>query len=235
MLRKNSLNVIVGVLVAASLSLLFSSSYAGVVGSQHDMTGATGTSNFSGSFSGDNNEPCVYCHTPHGSAAGIQPLWNRNLNTSTGFIVYNSATMDSTPAATPSQISLLCLSCHDGVSAINALINTPGPGSTPLVVGGFSKIGELGSFAKFVNIGDGDPAAPGAVNLSNDHPVSISWAARGAGFLATPTAPVKLVNGMVECTSCHDVHNGTPYTVGGVQFMIRDNTSSAICTSCHTK
>jgi len=227
--------MIVATLVSLTVVLLFSISYAGVVGSKHDLTGATGGSNFSGGFIGDNNEPCVYCHTPHGAAAGVQPLWNRNLNTANGFTVYNSTTMDSTPAATPSQISLLCLSCHDGVSAINALINTPGPGSAPLVVVGASRIGDLGSLAKFVNIGDEDPLAPGQVNLSNDHPVSMAWANRGLGFLANPTAPVKLVNGMVECTSCHDVHNGTPFTVGGLQFMIRDNTASAICTSCHTK
>ncbi|MHB8882092.1 MAG: cytochrome c3 family protein [Thermodesulfovibrionales bacterium] len=234
MMRKNSLKVIVTVLVAASITLLLSVSYAGIIGSQHDMS-IGGTSNFSGSFTGDNDEPCVYCHTPHSAAAGIQPLWNRNLNTANGFSVYTSPTMDSSPLATPSQTSLLCLSCHDGISAINAIINTPGPGSIPLVVGGATRIGDLGSSAKFVNIGDEDPLAPGAVNLTNDHPVSIDWASRGAGFLANPTAPARLVNGMVECTSCHDVHNGTPFELGGLQFMLMSNAGSALCVSCHTK
>jgi len=236
MLTENRKKMVRGVLIGCLIIALSSISYAGISGSQHDFTIA-GTSNFSGSFTGDNDEPCVYCHTPHGSYTGAQtPLWNKNLSFVSGFTVYSSPTMDSTPSNPPSTISLLCLSCHDGVGAINSVLNSPGPGSAPLtLVGPFDQIGDLGSLAKWVNIGEGDPLVPAAVNLTNDHPVSIDWASRGAGFLATPTAPAKLVVGKVECTSCHNPHNGTPFVLGGMQFMLMDNSGSALCLACHDK
>lgn len=235
MFKKNNRKIVISCLILVYVFALFSMSYAAIAGSQHDFT-FLGTSNFSGSFGGDNDEPCVYCHTPHGSYGLQTPLWNRTLSFPNGFTVYSSPTMDSVPTNPPSRITQLCLSCHDGVGAINAVINTPGPGSTPLTFSALqNQIGDLGSSAKFVNIGDGDPLVASSVNLSNDHPVSIDWSAKGAGFLANPVAPAKLVSGKVECTSCHEPHNGTPYTLGGVQFMIMSNSGSALCLSCHVK
>lgn len=204
--------------------LLFpvSSGHAGISGSNHDLSIA-GASNFSGTFIGDDDEVCVYCHTPHGSVGAQTPLWNRTLNFPGGFTVYESYTMDSSPADPPSTISLLCLSCHDGVGAINAVLNSPGPGSPGLTPTGFDQIGDLGPLAQWVNIGDGDPSAPGSVDLSNDHPISMNWADRGSGFHATPQdARLELFNDKVECSTCHDPHNGNgglPTADGEIEFL----------------
>ena len=250
MLTENRKKMVRGVLIGCLIIALSSISYAGVGGSKHDMTIAGAAGGFSGNFGGDNDEPCVYCHTPHGSYTGAQtPLWNKTLSFASGFTVYSSATMDSTPTNPPSTISLLCLSCHDGVGAINSILNTPGPGSTPLTVSGFDQIGDTGLDPAtgrpfFFNIGEGDPTGPAApVNLSNDHPVSINWADKGivgaGGFLATPTAPARLVSvggvNKVECTSCHNPHNGTAFELGGMQFMLMSNSGSALCLACHDK
>lgn len=79
----------------------------------------------------DYQEVCVYCHTPHGAntAMGNAPLWNRTKPSST-FTTYNQlGTSTLTGAVTqPGLNSLTCLSCHDGVTAIDSIINMPGSG-----------------------------------------------------------------------------------------------------------
>jgi hypothetical protein len=89
-------------------------------------------------------EVCVFCHTPHGGrvnvggeglGAGGAPLWNRALppagTTGTGgFTMYTSPNFDGAGdvSSGPKGVSLACLSCHDGVIALDALINAPGSG-----------------------------------------------------------------------------------------------------------
>lgn len=47
-------------------------------------------------------------------------------------------------------------------------------------------------------------------------------------------AALMLVNGKVECTSCHAVHN--IYTVGTNHFLVKvDVAGSALCLQCHNK
>lgn len=76
-------------------------------------------------------EVCVFCHTPHGSAAnpgGAAPLWNRAIPAGSAYTAYTSPTFDTTPSNAPAGVSLACLSCHDGVIALDAFINAPGSG-----------------------------------------------------------------------------------------------------------
>lgn len=226
------------IMITIIVAVAYSAGIAGVGGSKHDFS-LTGDSNFSGTFTGDNDEICVYCHTPHNSYGSQTPLWNKNLDFSSGFTVYSSSTMNSVPLDPPSTISLLCLSCHDGVGAINSVLNSPGPDSAGITATGDDQIGDLGPLGLFVNIGEGDPGSPGPVDLSNDHPVSIDWDARGSGFHATPTdVRLKLFGSdddMIECSTCHDVHNGTPFEIGGVQFLSMSNAGSSMCLACHIK
>ena len=71
-------------------------------------------------------------------------------------------------------------------------------------------------------------------DLSDDHPVSIDYAIKRAldpdAFEVTPTGGIKLFNGMVECASCHDVHNPQNGT-----FLRVSNTGSGLCKTCHIK
>ncbi len=84
----------------------------------------------------DYGEVCVYCHTPHGannSAGGLgMPLWNRTVNMTLDYELYNIPTtlgLAGEQAVThPGPASLTCLSCHDGVTAIDSIINMPGSG-----------------------------------------------------------------------------------------------------------
>jgi hypothetical protein len=79
----------------------------------------------------DYNEVCVYCHTPHGAnttAAGA-PLWNRTMriNTYQTYDLLGSSSL-SQPVTQPGINSLTCLSCHDGTTAVDSIINMPGSG-----------------------------------------------------------------------------------------------------------
>lgn len=78
-------------------------------------------------YRNDYAEICVYCHTPHGANTSVgAPLWNRAIP-STTYTVYSSNTMSQT-ASQPGAASLVCLSCHDGQQAVDAIMNMPGSG-----------------------------------------------------------------------------------------------------------
>jgi len=113
--------ITIGALLNLTISPII---FAGtIVGSKHDL----GSGNFYGNFAGtaDTSEICVFCHTPHnannlGEVYGA-PLWNRRLTDTGSYLMYTSPTMDASCLATPSGVSLACLSCHDvaGGGAVN--------------------------------------------------------------------------------------------------------------------
>lgn len=81
-------------------------------------------------------EVCVYCHTPHGAnqtangGNSVLPLWNRTIKV-TNYQTYDelgTSTLTQTVSSTPGSASLTCLSCHDGQTAIDSIINMPGSG-----------------------------------------------------------------------------------------------------------
>ena len=74
-----------------------------------------------------NLESCVYCHTPHGANSAVAaPLWNRTIKATT-YTTYNTPSLTQ-PVSQPGINSLTCLSCHDGQTAIDSIINMPIPG-----------------------------------------------------------------------------------------------------------
>ena len=83
------------------------------------------------SYRNDYLEVCVYCHTPHGSnsTTPAAPLWNRTMKTTTyqTYDLLNSGSLTQT-VTQPGINSLTCLSCHDGQTAVDSIINMPGSG-----------------------------------------------------------------------------------------------------------
>ena len=164
------------------------------------------------------NEICVPCHTPHNAypdpASTVDMvLWNHD---ETGEIF----TPYTTLAGNTSQFdgtSKLCLSCHDGVTAVD---NYGGvTGGTDFITGS-------------ANMG---------TDLSNDHPIGVKYPPEDSGSNPLPGyndpatfTNVKLVTvasvDRIECASCHDVHNNT-----NIPFLRRANTGSALCLECHAK
>ena len=203
---------------------------------------------------------CVYCHTPHGAnttANGTKPLWNKGTSPTT-FSMYGTTIAGSTTAEQPTGQSLACLSCHDGVSAMNAVINAPGSGFragyaiNSLDTNTYLLNSNAGLTKKIMPWGSYDPLFPnngaskaiGKDGLSNDHPLSIVYV-EGRGSLRPTSAPLTgwigaqtvkdLLRGpskdTVQCASCHDPHNDA----NGLYRRIDNSNGSKLCFGCHDK
>ncbi len=107
-----------------------------ILNTRHNMTQSTLTNGYDHTMDNGRNdygEVCVYCHTPHGANTTIAvPLWNRTIKT-TAYQTYNQLATGSFSVAPgtsmqPGAQSLSCLSCHDGQTAIDSIINMPGSG-----------------------------------------------------------------------------------------------------------
>ncbi len=221
-----------GVMVFGVLAV---SAYGGsIVGTRHDLSFAAKQGGFHATFLTDYNEVCIYCHTPHGADMAGGPLWNRDQSNDITN-VYNSATMDTSPLATPSTITQLCLSCHDGSTAPDVVHNRPNSmpphaTDTRMDAGGCGGCHD-GGFAHDAR------ASYLGTDLSDDHPVSMPFPDPIAdpGFHTPPDAikgwaNVQLFEGLVECSSCHDVHDNTY-----VPFLVTSNSGRALCLVCHNK
>ena len=52
------------------------------------------------------------------------------------------------------------------------------------------------------------------------------------GKTADPTGAVKLINGNVECTSCHNPHVQAKDMISQ-NFLVRDSSNGQLCLACH--
>lgn len=203
---KNS-KLLTSLAVSAAFTLIAGSAHGALTGSGHDFTGKAWAA----------SEICLPCHTPHVDAATPgAPLWNHELTTET-FTAYTSGTMnaDMTGWAIDGA-SKICLSCHDGVTALDNF--------------GGKTTGVITMTTEY----PGSAAIVGTV-LTNDHPVSITYDQTlidaDGGLQPLGTASAYLDGGKVQCSSCHDVHN-----TAGIAGMLREsNAGSAICIKCHNK
>jgi predicted CXXCH cytochrome family protein len=222
-------------LVTVLVFVMTSPGWTSVVGSKHDLSTAGG-----GNWqSTDETEVCVFCHTPH-SASPAVPLWNHEIRNAT-YSLYSSPTLQATPGQ-PQGVSLLCLSCHDGVTALNSLVN-PSP-TQPTMDPMGDQLGDVyypGSpYAPYpgANIGGNYAGHPNINNLSDDHPVSFTFDAAlvaSDGELALPPTgdAIRLYGAdhdQMECSSCHDVHSTTH-----PPFLVKSNDGSNLCKTCHVK
>lgn len=155
---------------------------------------------------------CVFCHTPH-SAAPQPGLWNRKMPAVT-YKLYRSSTLQA-ELQQPTGTSRMCLSCHDGTLALGALRKRPpGPRSQLEPLTGEALLG---------------------TDLSDDHPISFVYdsnlATHRPGLADPSNLPLEVElddDKQVQCTSCHDAHESEHD-----HFLVIDNRSSALCTSCH--
>ena len=185
----------------------------GITGTAHDFKGETWNSS---------GEICIVCHTPHAADITVTdaPLWNHEVTTAT-FQPYTSSTLDAT-VGQPDGNSKLCLSCHDGTVAVDNFGGTT-TGTYLLVSGDAEYIG---------------------TDLRDDHPVSFTYddALAGTdGGLFLPSTALSglgstidadmLYAGKMQCASCHDVHDA----VGITNLLVKSNTASALCLTCHDK
>jgi predicted CXXCH cytochrome family protein len=187
----------------------------GLAGSTHDIGG----------------NGCKSCHAPHNGAAsnggpqstGQILLWSRSFPAASNtFGVYDSATMANkavelggsalTTSTDVRMYSLLCLSCHDGVTS----------SFTPAM----RTVNQIGSKAAF------GAGAFESLGLTNDHPVNLNYdPTKNPSLQAVATVAAALPlfgsTNTMQCATCHDPHNdvNTNY--------LRQANNAAHCTTCH--
>lgn len=197
----------------------------------------------SGTFKSTNEDQiCVFCHTPHQSGTSTDPLWNHTLSSQSNYGVYASNSFNGSATIADISVggnntSLLCMSCHDGTVALNSLYNPSND------LGGANPAGNLGTLTGTANLG---------TDLTNDHPVNFTYdgalvTADGGAGLNDPAATivpgytgtingVLLSGGKVQCSSCHGPHiDYSGANSGYAPFLKVNNTGSALCLTCHIK
>ncbi len=182
-----------------------------------DVLGAHDLSMSGGShIKGQMSAACLYCHVPH-SGLGKGPLWGQTFSSGI-YTTYTSDTEQNTGVQPElGQDSSLCLSCHDGTVAVGQV--------TPY--GPYTMTGSMPSMG---------------TKLESSHPFSLKLPLKDAadlvaslvanGTTADPTGSVKLINGNVECTSCHNPHRQAA-DKQSPNFLVRDNLKGAVCLACH--
>jgi len=156
------------------------------------------------------SEICVFCHTPHHTLTTTTPghpsyapapIWNRK-SAATSFIGYGTTIGGSNITANAyGGVTLACLSCHDGVTTFDNIVNAPGSGlgKNGFVYGDASQQGWTmydgtdlqggtqpgGSMPTDItdndirlNLGagaNGNNVTAGNVDMSNDHPMSVCF------------------------------------------------------------
>jgi len=202
--------------IAMAAALLFvgttTAMAQGIDGSAHDFVGK--------SWNGT-GEICVVCHTPHNAITGAQPLWNHELSAENAYTLYTSNTLTAI-VGQPAAESKNCLSCHDGTVALENFGGTTG-GSTKI-----------------------DAEHDLGTDLSDDHPISFTYDAglstsdgglfdpttTGSGLPAGGTITADMLfAGELQCSSCHGVHNES----GVAKLLVKANSNSALCLTCHNK
>jgi len=181
----------------------------------HDLTPASGSSiNVQGSLG------CTFCHAPHSGLGGVTPLWNQTLSTAT-YVPYTSTTYHEQGLSQPplGQHSGLCLSCHDGTVAV----------------------GQSAVYGKIPTTGSWNPIDSFGTTLTGAHPFSLVTPLKDApdlvstlvqGKTSDPTGAVQLINGNIECTSCHSPHVQNIDKIAQ-KFLVRDSSNAQMCLACH--
>lgn len=166
---------------------------------------------------------CTVCHAPHSGLGGVTPLWNQTLSNRT-YTPYTSSTYSQTGNSQPTLgvTSSLCLSCHDGTVAVG-------------------QTAAYGQMQVNGSLGNSDVLG---TNLAGSHPFSLKTPLKDAPDLAVGLATqgklntasscgkAKLVNGSVECTSCHDPHVQGIDPIGQ-NYLLCNNSMGQLCIACH--
>lgn len=167
---------------------------SGLVGSKHDFSqeGKSG------------RDLCLPCHTPH-LVGAPPPRLDRRVATTQPLRPFQSIDVELTGW------SLLCLGCHDGVTA-------PDVYSSPHAV---TVAGQLGN------------SRLGTRGLRS-HPVGVRYPRPGEDYnpaAAVEAAGLLLPDGRIQCTTCHNAHN-TQRHPGMTRIS---NEGSRLCLTCHRR
>ena len=165
---------------------------SGLIGSKHDFR----------QINESVRDLCLPCHTPH-LASAAPPRLDLRPTTTPPLRAYQG------PGVELTGWSLLCLGCHDGVTAQDVYSS----GHATAVAGRFGN-------SRLAN------------SNVRSHPVGIRYPLAAEGYhprAAVEAAGMLLPDGRIQCTTCHDAHNTERH-----DGMLRiSNDRSRLCLSCH--
>jgi len=144
---------------------------------------------------------CAACHVPHRADQPKSPKWG------------GPTTIRSDPPADrgrPGPLSRICLSCHDGNTARDTFGDETGDANMPAR----SRIAAHG-------------------DLRDNHPIGVRYPIGERTYQpfsrVQQSGRIRLFDGKVECSSCHDPHNSYDQP----HLLVMPNDESQLCTSCH--
>lgn len=171
---------------------------------------------------------CIFCHIPHGSTYQ-STLWGRpdpiggpfptfdpskTKDPNSNFGIDDAAIVGTTlygQGEYPNGASKMCLSCHDGVTAIGTLSNYDEIAINGSIGASMSSVGSTQHF------GSG-----GSLSLSTSHPISFVYTQAVVNYLnSNSPTDIKFYNftlptsikldsqNRVQCTICHEPHKDT--------------------------
>ena len=198
------------------------------------------------------NEVCVFCHTPHGADTGAlaeKPLWNKTLVAKT-YVVYTSKSLDAetilnTSLQQPLGSSKLCLSCHDGAMALGSVrVLRGGTTSTAITMtgtgtGGIMPDGSGKTTGYTRNIGGGSLAQTTGFDLTNDHPISVTYDATLAARDGELRVPNASQNSTIVVGSTHPLFGKRAAGQGAARPVLpleptgASSAGQVQCTTCH--
>lgn len=217
----------------------------GIEGSAHDFS--------TNSWNVARRGVCSACHSAHNTDTNqIAPLWNHATSAAT-FTPYSSPTLNASVGA-PSGVSLACLSCHDGTVAINQGISGSFTGGTAEYIDPGAQIGPdlhivhpiSFTYDATLAAADGQLEDPTTYKIGDAKtnltystaPVPATWS--GTSLTGKTIHEALLVDGKVQCASCHDVHklegsapeSGIFIKISGIDA---GGKGSTLCRTCHIK
>lgn len=244
------LTAMAGLALGASIALAGIPGGTGIQGSKHDMNRQIGQGDSKGRV-------CAFCHTPHhkleDAKLDYNPLWSHEVTTE-DYIAYGEQTnsFDATIGLDPlSGPSRLCMSCHDGVIAVDQHYGMAGTASSDKLKGddyGQIAVGLANDLSNDHPIGfyiedaiDNDGSSPengiiafgNALNatlvLPNNTNIPAGTPMTSLGFKGLPNSDGK---SLFTCASCHEVHNKDSVDEA---FLYEKQAGSAFCLMCHNK
>lgn len=165
---------------------------SGLIGSKHDFTAGRSTG----------RELCLPCHTPH-LVSPPTPRLDRRPTTTQPLRPYQK------PGVELDSWSLLCLGCHDGVSAPDV----------------YSMAHATQFSGQLANSRVG-------VRALRSHPVGIEYPVGREDYHprhVVEAAGLPMADGRIQCGTCHDAHNTHRYE--GMLHI--SNERSRLCLTCH--
>lgn len=163
----------------AYAAIAFSFTNGSILNSKHDLSFSSTSTVRAGVQNLDSDQICIFCHTPHGALQTQGPLWNRGGAAANIANKYaNGDTMEGEVLGTFATSSAACMTCHDGATGLDNLVNTQ--------LGAYNSAGVVRNFGAGNTPMGGIPAGitvisalqgvgTGNADLRDDHPIGVPY------------------------------------------------------------